>query len=168
MTPHTSFRTALVLLVALSFAGCVKPDPSVALKPLVDRYVLAWNTGDVKGLEEIVSSDFQLRMTPGFEPTRGIDSLKSAIAYWRTAYPDFTITLDEVIYTQSVIAARWTIKATNSGPGSSPPTGKTVVVPGMSLLHVAEGKLVDEWIAGNDLSWMQQLGYSFAPPQAGK
>ncbi|MEK6756482.1 MAG: ester cyclase [Bacteroidota bacterium] len=86
----------------------------------------------------------------------------------RTAYPDFTITLDEVIYAKDKVAVRWTIHATNTGPGSHPPTGKAVSVPGMSILHVASGKIVDEWIASNDLYWMQQLGFEIVPPKSSK
>lgn len=151
---------ALLPLSAILNAGCAQPDPSDSLKPLVDRYVRAWNTGDLQGLEQIVDSQFELRMSPRFEATRSLDSLKSAITYWRTAYPDFTIALDEIIYAPNVITVRWTIRATNSGPGSHPPTGKTVVVPGMSIIHVSAGKIKDEWISSNDLYWAQQLGFT--------
>ena len=158
------------LLIGLSLfaAGCRQPDPPERLKPLVEGYVRAWNTGDFKGLEEIVSGQFELRMTPRFDPIRGLDSLKSAITRWRTAYPDFTIALDEVIYAPNAVTARWTIRATNSGPGFSPPTDRTVVVPGMSILHVSAGKIVDEWVSSNDLYWVQQLGFTLTPPGTGK
>lgn len=149
-------------------SGCSQPDPSEELKPLVERYIAAWNTGNFDGLENAVSKDFELRMTPQFNPLVGIDTLKNSITYWRTAYPDFKITLDEVIYTKEKVAARWTIRATNTGPGFHPPTGRTVVVPGISILHISESKIVDEWIAGNELYWMQQLGFNLTPPDNSK
>jgi predicted ester cyclase len=157
-----------VLNLLLFGASCTQPDPSGILKPLVDKYVLAWNTGDFRGLEEVVSDQFELRMSPRFEPIRSLDSLKSSITYWRTAYPDFHIDLDEVIYAPNAVTARWTIRATNSGPGSHPPTGKAVVVPGMSIIHVSAGKIVDEWIASNDLYWAQQLGFTLTPMSTSK
>lgn len=166
--PTSSTVTGLALTVSLLIASCAQPDPAELLKPLVDRYVQAWNTGDVSGLGEFVSSQFELRMSPQFNPIRSLDSLKSSITYWRTAYPDFHIDLDEVIYAQNAVTVRWTIRATNSGPGTPPPTGKTVVVPGVSIIHVAEGKIIDEWIAGNDLYWAQQLGYTLTPITASK
>ena len=110
-------------------------------------------------MQDIVSSQFELRMSPRFDPIRGIDSLKSSISYWRIAYPDFQITPDEVMYTQTVVAVRWTIRATNSGPGEHPATGKSVVVPGMSFIHFAECKIIDEWVWANELPWLQQLGF---------
>ncbi len=148
-SPPSLRRAALALPLAMLLLvfGCARPDPSEQLKPLIDRYVRVWNTGDFSGIEEVVSTQFELRMSPQFTPVRSLDSLKSIITSWRTAYPDFHISLEELIYTPTVVAARWTIRATNTGPGSHPPTGKAIVIPGISILHVSEGKLIDEWIA---------------------
>ena len=104
-------------------------------------------------------------MTPKFEPTIGIESFKEDIAKWRTAYPDFHIDVDEIFFTQERAAARWTITATNSGPGWLPPTGKTVTVSGISIFHFEDGKLKDEWIGGNNGYWLKQLGFELVPPQ---
>ena len=166
--PVGSAVTGFALTISLLIVSCAQRDPSELLKPLVDRYIHAWNTGDFKGLEQVVSTQFELRMSPTFDPIRGLDSLKHNITYWRTAYPDFHIDLDEVIYAQGVVTARWTIRATNSGPGAHPPTGKTVVVPGVSIIHVSAGKIVDEWIASNDLYWAQQLGFTLTPVSPAK
>jgi predicted ester cyclase len=160
--------SGFVLSLSLIVASCAQPDPSERLKPLVERYVRAWNTGDFNGLDQIVSNQFELRMSPRFEPVRSLDSLKSSITYWRTAYPDFHIDLDEVIYAPNAVTIRWTIRATNTGPGEHPPIGKSVVVPGMSIIHVSAGKIVDEWIASNELYWAQQLGFTLTPTSANK
>jgi predicted ester cyclase len=159
---------SLVFSALLLFAGCAQPDPSERIKPQLDTYLRAWNTGDFKGLEEAVSSQFELRMSPRFEPVRGLDSLKYSITSLRTSYPDLHITVEEAIYAPSAITVRWTFRGTNSGPGQQPPTGKAVNVQGMSILHVSAGKLTDEWIAGNDLYWSEQLGYTLAPASPGK
>ncbi|MGA9119077.1 MAG: ester cyclase [Bacteroidota bacterium] len=160
--------SGLLLSAFLSFAGCGQPDPSEHLKPLVDTYMRAWNTGDFNGLEEAVSSQIELRMSPRFDVVRSLDSLKSSIAHWRTAYPDFQITPDEVIYAPNAVSVRWTIRATNSGPGPQPPTGKAIVVQGMSIIHVSAGKIVDVWVSSNDLSWAEQLGYTLASASPGR
>jgi hypothetical protein len=166
--PATVALCGLVLFVQFLFAGCGQPDPSERLKPLLDTYVRAWNTGEFKGLEDAVSSQFELRMSPLFEPVRGLDSLKYSITSLRAAYPDLHIAFDEVIYAPQAITGRWTLRGTNSGPGQQPPTGKAVNVPGMSILHVPAGKLTDEWIAGNDLYWSEQLGYTLVPTSPGR
>jgi steroid delta-isomerase-like uncharacterized protein len=156
----------LSLLVLL--AGCVRPDPAGQYKPLVDQYLHAWNTGDVNGLEKIVSGQFEMRVSPGFEARRSLDSLKSSIAYWHTAYPDFHLEFNEVIYATNAVAIRWTLQGTNSGHGAASPTGKAVNFPGISILHISDGKIQDEWISGDDLSLVKQLGYTLVAANSGK
>jgi steroid delta-isomerase-like uncharacterized protein len=160
-----SWSRAWLFALVIMAARCSPADPAASLQPLVDRYLHAWNSGDFAGLEEVVAGNFEFRMSPQFEAVRGIDSLKAEIVRWRTAYPDFTITINELVYAPGAVTVRWTISATSGGPGSSPPTGKRVVVPGMSLLHVHDGKLIDEWVSGNDLSWATQMGFVLTPAE---
>jgi hypothetical protein len=35
----------------------------------------------------------------------------------------------------------------------------------MSLLHIIDGKIKDEWIWNNDLPWLKQINYSIKPPE---
>jgi len=148
--PFTTCQYPLLAIALLIlFGGCSQPDPSSELKPLIDAYVDAWNTGNFTSLHNVVSPDFELRMSPRFNPIKGIDSLKLTIAAWRTPYPDFTITINELVYSKEKVAVRWTIRATNTGSGAHPPTGKAVVFVGMSILHISGGKIVDEWITNS-------------------
>jgi len=151
-----------VLLISL--ISCQQEDPSVKLKPLVDKYVEIWNTGNLEGIEKVIHPDFELRMAPKFEPEKGIDKFEESVKKWRAIYPDFHITVHEVVYGTNKAAARWTITATHTGEGWGPPTGKHVNVMGISIIHFKDGKVKDEWIAGNNLYWMQQLGYKLVPP----
>ncbi len=161
-------RYGLLPFLVTFLIGCSQPDPSTHLKPLLERYLAAWNTGHFDGLEDVVSDQFELRMSPRYQPVRTLDSLKASITYWRTAYPDFHIALDEVIYAPNAATVRWTIHATNSGPGRNPPTGKSIVVPGMSILHISSNKIIDEWISSNDLYWAEQLGFTLSPSKLGQ
>lgn len=152
-------------LIILLLIGCAQPDPAVTYRPVIEAYIDAWNTGNVDQLDQICDPNFEFRMTPKFEPLVGLDSLKSEIAMYHTAYPDFHITIDEVFFTANAGAARWTITATNTGPGVYPPTGKQVNTPGMNIFHYADGKLLDEWVGGNNILWFKQLGYTIVPPE---
>ena len=154
---------SVVLLIIMS--GCQRPDPSTELRLKINAYIEAWNTGDLNALDAIVDPQFEYRMTPLFKATTGIDSLKQLVTYYRTAYPDFHISVDEEIYAEDKAALLYTIKATNSGPGLYPPTGKKINVQGLSIYHFTNGKIFDEWIAGNNLLWYQQLGFVLTPPE---
>jgi len=146
-------------LAALFLSGCANLDPSEKLRPLLDKYVGYWNTGDFQGIEEVLHPNFEIRMTPEFEPERGIETFKETIIKLRTAYPDFTIEVNEWVFSTEKVAGLWTITATNNE------TGKHINVMGMSIIHFEEGKIRDEWIASNNLLWMTQLGYKLIPPK---
>ena len=144
--------------------GCAKQSNIEFQEKLVDEYVHYWNTGNFEGIEEVLHPEFELITTPKYNAVIGIEKFKETITKWRTAYPDFHIKLDEEIYGSDEGAVRWTIIATHTGRGNMPPTGKRVEVKGISLFHIMDGKIKDEWIAGNDLHWLRQLGFTLVPP----
>jgi predicted ester cyclase len=157
----TCILGSVFILVILMFTACSQSTSETEYGWQMDQYLKYWNTGDFTGIETVLHPEFELRMTPKYEAKIGIEAFKADVAYWRQAYPDFTIKEDEVIWGKNAAAVRWTITATNTGEGQSPPTGKQVIVPGMSILHFSDGKIKDEWIASNNGYWMEQLGYTW-------
>lgn len=157
---------AITLLLASMMSSCSREqkDPSTEFKLKIDKYVEYWNTGQFDGINDLLSEDFELRMTPQFESEKGIDTFMEHVTNWRKAYPDFHITIEEFFYSNNAAAARWTITATNTGSGSHPPTGKRIEVPGISIVHFTDGKIKDEWIASNNYYWLQQLGFTLVAP----
>ena len=154
----------ITLMTSILIFGCTIQPKFERQKLLVDKYVEIWNTGNFDGIEEILHPDFELRMTPKYEAEVGIKAFKDGIAKWRTAYPDFHIKIDEEIYSDNKGAVRWTITATNTGEGDMPPTGKRVEVMGISVFHIQDNKIKDEWIASNNLYWLKQLGFTIVLP----
>jgi steroid delta-isomerase-like uncharacterized protein len=136
-------------------------DTSTEFEQQINKYVEFWNTGQFEGIQSILSEDFEIRSTPQFEPAKGIDTFKKSILNIRESYPDFHITVDEIILSSNAAAARWTIQA-------SSPSGKKISVKGMSIVHFVDGKIKDEWISNNDLSWLKQLDYVIVPPSIDK
>ena len=118
-------RRLLILLVVLAFS-CQPPDHSQALKPIADNYVEAWNTGDFSDLDNIIHPDYVRSASPTSNSSAvGLDSLKSVIERFRTAYPDLKVELLDETYTENRSVARWKVTATNTGPGAFPATGKS-------------------------------------------
>lgn len=154
----------LSLILSNSCSTAEKFD-TAELNQKIEKYVGYWNTGNFEGIEDVLHTDFELRMTPKFLPEKGIEKFREKIIYWRQAYPDFYIVLDEVLYSKDAAAARWTITATNTGTGQHPPTGKSIKVSGISIIHFFDAKIKDEWIASNNLDWIKQLGFTVVPPE---
>lgn len=162
-------RSFLFLIIALIFTtGCQqpKPNPSMELKPLVDKYVEVWNTGNYDELDPIVDSTF-LRTVNTQPDVKGLDGIKKVISALRTTYPDLKITVDNVIYSENGWAGRWFLKGTNTGPGEMPPTGKSVRIWGESIVHISNGKMTREIVAYDNQSLMEQLGFTMMPPSKG-
>ena len=158
--------TAIMFLIAMVFIfGCGEKGIPTDIKEKIDKYVRYWNTGQFDGIENVLCEDFELLESPGFEPQKGIESFKQSITDMRTAYLDFLLKINETVYEKDKIALIWTISATNAGRGKRPPTGKTIRGQGISVIHLKDGKIKDEWLSNNNLLWMTQLGFTFVPPK---
>ncbi len=157
----------LVVLTVIAFflvTGCMQNKIPPDVQQNIDKYVGFWNTGQFEGIENVLDSNYELRESTSFEPLKGIEAFKKAITELRTAYPDFKVEINETVYEPGKLGLIWTVTGTNTGPGQHPPTGKAIKGQGISFVHFNNGKVKDEWIANNDLLWMQQLGYTFLPP----
>lgn len=92
---------------------------------------------------------------------QGIAAYKQRIVDARRAFPDFHVTVDEIIGERDTIVHRWTYQVTFTGPSShlpAPPTGRRATVQGTWVGHFAAGKLVEDWYTYDMFGLMQQLG----------
>ena len=164
-----SLSVSVLMIAFLGFSGCQQQrvDPSQKLKPIVDKYVEAWNTGNFKEMDSIFDQNF-VRRANLLPDVNGIDGLKNLMSGFRTAYPDLKIVLSDEVYSGNESAARWTFTGTNTGPGETPPTGRSVKIWGISILHFANGKITEEIVAYDNQSFMEQLGYTMMSPNSNK
>lgn len=129
-----------------------------------------WNEGNLSLVDEIYSTDYVRRYVDIYEDIVGIDAYKQWITNTRTMLPDFHVTSEaEMIVKDDKIVSRWIAEGTNTGPlitpfGTFPSTGKKVRFYGASIIHVVDGKIVEEWIYFNQASLLQQLGFTITPP----
>ena len=152
------FSSGLLLIFLVMTVGCDRKNTSIELMTQVDKLATFWNTGNFDGIENVLCEDFEIRMSPLYEPEKGIDAFKESVLNTRKSYPDFKITIDEAFLSNNAGAGRWTIHATSKN-------GTALQIPGMSILHFVDGKIKDEWISNNDLLWLKQLDYSIKPPE---
>jgi predicted ester cyclase len=154
------FLTLCAILCLLM--GCQQPpDPireaTAKLKPVVDAYLRAWNTGKLDVLDTIcVSGVVRYDRTTGV--ARGLDSLKDFIKSIRATYPDFKVTAVEELYLPDHAVVRWTITGTNTGPGGFTPTGRSFKATGLSLSDFTNSKLAVEHAEYDRSAVLLQLG----------
>jgi len=120
-------------------------------------------------LDEVIElvDDAYVAHAPGMaEPIRGKDGFRGFVETYLTAFPDGSIVVDEQIAEGERVATRWTARGTNTGElMGMPATGKQVVIPGITITRIVNGKSVEAWSSWDTLSLVQQLGLvpQFAP-----
>jgi steroid delta-isomerase-like uncharacterized protein len=126
-------------------------------------YSEVWSKGDMDAAREIFKSDYvDHGALPGSPP--GIDGLKELVGTFRSAFPDFHITVEDQIAEDNFVAGRWIMHGTHQGVlFGIPPTGKEVTVTGISVLRFEDGKVAEDSPIWDTLGMMRQLGVVPAP-----
>jgi steroid delta-isomerase-like uncharacterized protein len=120
----------------------------------------SWNKGNLDVMDEIFAKDV-ICHTPSVQDEKGLEAYKNRLTDTRMDYPDFKVTIDEIIVEGNTVADRWTCEATFSGPGKTMPipgTGKKLVAKGTWVGHFVDGRIVEDWYTYDLLSWLQQAG----------
>ena len=109
-------------------------------------------------LEEVYAPDVVWH-----DPDRDIQGLEEArqfISMFKSAFPDMSATIEDVIAEDDKVLTRVTFRGTHQGETEEfgPPTGRQVEGGGLSLHRIEGGKIVEEWNSYDNLSLMQQLG----------
>lgn len=91
---------------------------------------------------------------------RGIEEFKRYLATYLAAFPDTSATIEDVIAEGDKVVSRYTVRGTHTGTTEEygPPTGKQIVMEGITLYHFSAGKLAEMWDSYDTLAVMQQLG----------
>ena len=90
----------------------------------------------------------------------GLEGASFLLQAYATAFPDFRITIDDLIAEGDEVVARWTFTGTHDGPFVGiPATGKPVNAPnGIGIFRLADGKVTTGHFAWNKYSVLQQIG----------
>ena len=90
---------------------------------------------------------------------QGLEAYKQLLSVYVTAFPDLQFTIEDMIAEGDTVVVRYTTRGTHQGNFRGiPPTGKQVSATGMFMDRLVNGKAVEQWINGDDLGLLQQLG----------
>lgn len=116
-----------------------------------------WNRGDFTVLDELIASDYVGHSPP--HEIHGSEGGKQFVSAFRSGFPDIHFMVEDQIAEGDRVAIRWTARGTHQGEFQGiPSTGKQVVVTGIGIFRVANGKLVEGWTNADMLAMLQQLG----------
>lgn len=135
-----------------------RQDPKSAARRMYERINAAIRTGDMNLLDDVLLPDaIDHNPAPGQGPGR--EGIKAAFAEGRTPFPDFTMTVEEMIAEGDKVAVRFTVRMTHRGPFMGiAPTGKQLKLTGIDWLRFVDGKLAERWGEVDNLSLLTQLG----------
>lgn len=136
------------------------------LKDKVRRfYEVAYGTGDLKVVDELIAPDCILHDPSMPHMDRGTDRVKQMIIDYRKAFPDLTFTVTEALSEGDMVATRWIARATHRGTlGAQAATNRPIEVVGMLFSRFRDGKMVEARVVWDALGLYSQLG--IVPPSA--
>ena len=104
-------------------------------------------------------------LPPGFSPDR--EGVKQYHSQYFQAFPDMHLTVDGMIAEGDWVAVHYTGRGTHQGDLLGiPPTGKQVTASAVLTLRIVDGVIVEDWLDGDKLGLLQQLGVIPSSAQA--
>ena len=94
---------------------------------------------------------------PGQAP--GLEGVKQTFQALRSAFPDMTIDIQDIIAEDDKVVGRFVVSGTNTGSFMGmPATGEQFTYDEIVIVRFKEGKIVEHWAEMDSLGMMQQLG----------
>lgn len=119
--------------------------------------------GNIELVEEVYAED-AVDHLPFGNDARGIGQIKEALQIYRTAFPDFTATVNEAVTQGDTVAMRVTLSGTHEGQFMGmEPTNKSFETQNMVFTRIEDGKIVERWVQPDTLGMLVQLGI-VSPP----
>jgi steroid delta-isomerase-like uncharacterized protein len=129
-------------------------------KQLVDTFVQELFTrGDLDAADRHTTPDFVHHDPPFSGVPEGREGLRAMGAMIRAALPDWHSDLELLVAEGDHVVERFTASGTHRGEllGVAP-TGKTLVLPGINVFRVEEGRIAEMWSRLDVLGLLRQLG----------
>jgi predicted ester cyclase len=139
-------------------------------KQIVGEFITALFTdGDLRAVDRYLDPAFINHDPPFPGAPDGPEGMREAAETFRNAFPDWRSDAQHMIAEGDLVAEHFVAHGTHRGSvmGESP-TGHDVVLRGIHIFRIADGKIVERWGRLDDLSLLQQLGLAPQPAPAAR
>lgn len=175
----------MIVLLALGFwlaMGCQDKEAMATLEAykaqaeieernmeLAKRYFEALNRGDVEALKELLSPDYAIYSPSGYPEPASREKYIENMAGARKVFPEFSWSLEDIIGAKDKVVCRTIARGTYAGgfPGI-PAASKEVRISMITIIRIANGKIVEEWQEDDQLGLVRQLGMELKPKEREK
>jgi predicted ester cyclase len=104
--------------------------------------------GDFEAAVEYYSSDFIDHVNE--MEYRGQEGIRQSVGLYHLVFNDLRIRVEDQMVESDRVVSRWTAEGTNRG--------KHIRLPGITISHIADGKIVEDWTSSDNLGLLRQLG----------
>jgi steroid delta-isomerase-like uncharacterized protein len=129
-------------------------------KAVARRLFEAWNSGELDTYDELIAPDAVTHDSQDpFTDVPGPEGMKRLTRMYRGGFPDTHFMVNAQIADDDLVCTRWTATGRNDGElMGMPPSGKSVVIAGVSITRHVDGKITESWVSWDTLGMLQQLG----------
>ena len=134
--------------------------PAEENKAIFRRYVEELGNEGNFDLADEIFDQYRAHQSDGTTLERGPEDVKRFMGEFRSAFPDFHSTIEDMVAEGDKVVTRWRARGTHQGEFRGiAPTGKEIEMTGIGIFRFStEGKVVESWDAMDQLGMMQQLG----------
>ena len=134
-------------------------------KQIVEALISALFTkGDLTAVDRYLDPGFVDHDPPLPNAPDGLDGLRHAAELFRRAFPNWRSDDLHLIAEGDLVAEQFVAHGTHrESVMGEYPTGKDVVLRGINIFRIANGKIIERWGRLDDLGLLQQLGLAAAP-----
>ena len=118
---------------------------------MLGAYSDAMFAGDQEAVFSYWAPEFHSHVTDRVAPERvGTDVRGNELEWWnnvRSAFPDYTFTVDLLIEKDDLVVSNWSVRGTHTGAAfyDVPASGRPVHINGTAILRIRDGKIVEHW-----------------------
>jgi steroid delta-isomerase-like uncharacterized protein len=140
--------------------GGMTTDQRTVNKELVETFIQELFTkGDLGAVDRYLAPEFVNHDSPFPGAPDGREGMRQAAVLYRAALPDWHSDLDRMIAEDDIVVERFTASGTHLGELMGVPgTGGTIVLRGINVFRIADGKIVERWGQLDQLGVLHQLG----------
>ena len=172
----------LALLMGLMMTGCINTKASAELQAfkagaelekqnveLVINYIESINQGNFQAFNNYLAPDYAIYSPSGYPEPSSREKLIENYTAAAQAFESFKWKTEEIIAAGDRVICR--IMVSGIYQGSIPDvsaTGKQFTFSLITIMHLKNGKIVEEWQEDDQLGFVRQLGMVLKPKEGNK
>jgi predicted ester cyclase len=116
-----------------------------------------FNHGRLDLLEVFLDPSYFNHDAPPGTPV-GIEGVSQIVTVFRVAFPNMKVSIEDQIAEGDKVCSLATTRGVHKGPiFGIPPTGKTIVMTGLTMVRIVNDKLMESWVKNDMAGLMNQL-----------